>query len=374
MTAQTNESVYFPALDATRFMAFIPVFLTHCFIIDRTTLIQHPGWENITSFLNKGVLGLDYFFVLSAFLITYLMLYEFQQKRKINLVAFFIRRCLRIWPLYFVFVGLGFAFCYLKLSHAPLPPLFYFVSFTLNFYIVQNGFDFLFFLVFLWSISVEEQFYIVVGLLFKLLSKFNFLKYCTMITGLLLIAISIVFRYSNVDGTLNLYFNTLSVTGNFGVGIILAHCAFYYPRFVLFFERLKKPSIILFNLVFFLVIFFYLNLFNKGVSMIFERLIFSLFFAVIVALHCFSNHTLFNFRQRGKLDELGKISLGLYFFHGLVIAIFSYFIAKEGIHLNAISTFVIIPLLMFVITIISASLSYKWFEKPMLAFKSKFYS
>src|SRR5882762_2194980 len=61
-----------------------------------------------THFMKNGDLGVSFFFVLSGFLITYLLFKELETQQKINIGQFYLRRVLRIWPLYFIVVFLGF--------------------------------------------------------------------------------------------------------------------------------------------------------------------------------------------------------------------------------------------------------------------------
>jgi peptidoglycan/LPS O-acetylase OafA/YrhL len=113
-----------------------------------------------------GIFGVPVFFLLSAFLITELLMREYEQAGKIHLIAFYLRRILRIWPLYFlVFFGLA-ALAYFvpgmgaRAHHAWLA----FTFFAGNWYICSKGW-----MEYpvnpLWSISVEEQFYIAIPLL-----------------------------------------------------------------------------------------------------------------------------------------------------------------------------------------------------------------
>ncbi|MDG2419237.1 MAG: acyltransferase, partial [Saprospiraceae bacterium] len=90
----------FHTIDALRFFAFLKVYLLH---------IPLQGQFPFFSFLKSGGgIGVSFFFVLSGFLITYLLVFEKAQKGKINLRKFFIRRSLRIYPIFFFLVGTTF--------------------------------------------------------------------------------------------------------------------------------------------------------------------------------------------------------------------------------------------------------------------------
>ena len=82
---------YRPELDLLRFTAFFMVFLGH-------GLGRFP---TLISLKNAGAFGLQVFFFLSSFLISELLLQEDERTSTVHLGAFFTRRVLRIWPLYF---------------------------------------------------------------------------------------------------------------------------------------------------------------------------------------------------------------------------------------------------------------------------------
>jgi peptidoglycan/LPS O-acetylase OafA/YrhL len=104
MPSQTQR-FYRPELDALRFFAFLIVFLFH----GMNTFLDHP-FRNVEVFHWPwiGQWGVPLFFFLSAFLITELLLRERESFGKVHLGAFYTRRILRIWPLYFAaFWGLA---------------------------------------------------------------------------------------------------------------------------------------------------------------------------------------------------------------------------------------------------------------------------
>ena len=157
---------YRPELDALRFLAFLCVFCFHRMDYVPTDPIRNPWLFN---FSTVGAFGVPVFFLLSAFLITELLLRELAQTHRIHVPAFYARRILRIWPLYFTaFYGLAILARFLPdvgpTTHSS------WLAFTLfagNWYIVRHSWiagpvDPL------WSISVEEQFYIAIPLLVAL--------------------------------------------------------------------------------------------------------------------------------------------------------------------------------------------------------------
>ncbi len=370
-----KDAVYFPLLDATRFVAFIPVFLTHCFITSNVEIENALWFKQVTHFLNIGLLGLDYFFVLSSFLITRIIIEEKNHFNSFNFKFFFVRRSLRIWPLYFLMILLGYITYYSGILNNSLPPFISFASFTLNLYISNHGYDFLFFLVILWSISVEEQFYIFWGgfLYFLSFNSISIFKAIILIVGFLFILISLMYRYTHNQNELQLYFHTLSVMGNFGVGIILAWLSVYSKVFLRLFDQFTSLHIgfIVFVIVFSIV--FYTNIFIFPLAVWIERMYFSIIFALIIAVLCFSPRVKEWQKFFSPFNYLGKISLGLYFYHAVVITIFSKLMMHFHIAEHSWQVMFLNPIFMLSLSILLASLSYNYFEKPILALKNNFY-
>lgn len=155
---------YRPELDVLRFMAFLCVFSTHR--MDLAPFDQSKYfWSYHVSLV--GVFGVPVFFLLSAFLITELLTREREGTGNIDCKAFYVRRILRIWPLYFtVFFGLvAITKLFPSVGHIPSGSLIPFSLFAGNWYISMNFWLPTYPVNLLWSISVEEQFYILIPLL-----------------------------------------------------------------------------------------------------------------------------------------------------------------------------------------------------------------
>lgn len=100
-----SRKFYRPELDALRFVAFAFVFYCHtCASISGDMSNAGPIQAFLANLSRAGAYGVDIFFLLSAYLITTLLINERQNSGTINTVAFYARRALRIWPLYFVFL------------------------------------------------------------------------------------------------------------------------------------------------------------------------------------------------------------------------------------------------------------------------------
>jgi len=172
---------YAPEMDALRFLAFMLVFMRHVgsafgFVTkSKTDLLPSvnivaAGTRTTSSLLHRINLpelvqtldfGVCLFFFLSAFLITRLLLIEREATGEVSVVRFYKRRALRIWPLYFFFIGLILAltpyFPVLRVSPARVLAAIFFIG---NWAAVIHGWSGMAIQP-LWSVSVEEQFYAV---------------------------------------------------------------------------------------------------------------------------------------------------------------------------------------------------------------------
>lgn len=156
------QSFYRPELDGLRFFAFFCVFIHHTLPTHIEFYLERhiPFGDFITSVAEAGRFGVDLFFVLSAYLITELLLREKENFGKVHLKSFYLRRMLRIWPLYFLAIAIATFLPHIDSTQTF--PLRYVVAFLflagnwiVSFYdfpeSVMNA---------LWSVSFEEQFYL----------------------------------------------------------------------------------------------------------------------------------------------------------------------------------------------------------------------
>lgn len=210
-----DSKSYFNNLDGLRFLLAFIVFGSHSMLGETINeQIDFDFLERLVRVFTSGHLSVSFFFVLSGFLITYLMLEEKETSGKFSVKNFYIRRIFRIWPLYY---------CVLIFSYFIYP----FVKTKLG-YVDQNPYSLIHQLLFLanfdnirihvndlvgvapmmiginWSVSIEEQFYMGWPLLFSIAKARHFWIVCTFI-----IFASFVFRMNTIPE--NLYYHTLSV-------------------------------------------------------------------------------------------------------------------------------------------------------------------
>ena len=128
-----------PSLDGLRAISILLVIIGHA--------VNHNGWPVLI-----GVFGVQVFFVLSGFLITRLLQQEYEREGRISLKAFYRRRCFRILPASFFFIGALAWF-----DPASRSGLVYALTYTVSWRLYQTPRV----LWHLWSLSIEEQFYLL---------------------------------------------------------------------------------------------------------------------------------------------------------------------------------------------------------------------
>jgi len=140
-----------PCLDGWRCISILLVLLNH----SRQLPGYDSSWDAFVRWLPDGRFGVEVFFVISGFLITFLLLKEKEKTGSVSLKMFYIRRALRILPAYFAFLIVLLGLCYftmLKISPSCWISL---LTFTANFFTSP------WICLHLWSLSVEEQFYLL---------------------------------------------------------------------------------------------------------------------------------------------------------------------------------------------------------------------
>jgi peptidoglycan/LPS O-acetylase OafA/YrhL len=163
------RSFYLPQLDGLRFVAFLAVFAAHAIHVSAVPPGEIP-WTSLTWWARgaglAGLFGVDLFFVLSGFLITALLLRERAARGRIDLWAFWVRRALRIWPLYYTYL----AYCFV-VAGTPLPVLAAFALFVGNWPGAVGPVSWGPLIGLMWSVQIEEQFYLAWPILLTLLSR-----------------------------------------------------------------------------------------------------------------------------------------------------------------------------------------------------------
>lgn len=366
---------HFGGLNALRFFAALLVVLHHSETIKKKHGLVDFEWLGL---FRNGPTAVTFFFVLSGFLITYILLREDYTTGKTRVGAFYLKRVLRIWPLYFLLVFIGtvllpLAFGILNIDYQMPYTLAqtwgYFVLFLPGLVTFYYGHHFL---EPLWSIGVEEHFYLIWAPLFKLLKKH--LPY------LLLGIVTLVTALQVADQTFvhNDLFRYLLSTFRFDAMAIggLGAYFLYHTRKPLGQQRLfsKPVQVALFVLcgVFILfnanIHFALWDVFFK--APIVSRFVVNLLFLYVILTVSVAENSLF--RPKSKvLDYLGEISYGIYMYHMLAIFASIQFAKGFLLRMDVVAGQVLYYLLIVSLTVAVAAISKKFFEDVFLKWKTK---
>jgi peptidoglycan/LPS O-acetylase OafA/YrhL len=371
---------YRPELDVVRFLAFLLVYLDHT--LPRTG--TYPRVAHSLKFFAPVIdasseacgFGLSLFFALSAFLICELLLRERETSGTVRVKQFYIRRILRIWPLYYLGLALGVAVALLPGGQpADVARIGWFVIFMGAWQItihglVQNPMNPL------WSISVEEQFYIFVPWVVKYFSRISLYGLCAFI---IFVANASLYYLGRVQAfSYSIWFNSFVQFECFAAGILL--CLVLrgrLPRIVMW-KRLILISASWF--CWFYANYGLLSHFdnaaeNPGSWPLMGAYALAATGSVLILVAFLGvNPKLLP----GWAIYLGRISFGLYVYHSFAIYIINRLLIDQLTKTNIqndllrdclkIGLSLVLPISL---TILMASLSYRYFETPFLKMKKR---
>lgn len=366
-----QQQVYFMNLDIIRFIAAYMIVIFHIFYgwqanWGNPKFLTHDNgqftWlgKFIENAIHNMSFGVDIFFLISGFLITYLLIREKEQSGKIAIGKFYMRRVLRIWPLYFLTLACAPLLAWWVGEAQPknyLPHL----LFVGNFEIIYNGFSSAA-VNHLWSICIEEHFYLFCPLIVafvpnkKLPLAFWFI-----------IFISFCFRGILV-GTekywMNMYMNTLSRMDVLAIGCL---SAWYFYHGKLNFNQSKTTLLIVstfFMLLFVNDVYVYWDSFFLATT---KKYTFVLVAGFIIGNLLFNENIMLLPEKKGLWHYFGKVSYGIYMFNPIAVALFVKLFHAKGLY-DGITFFVGINLLLIVLVVVSFEL----YEKQFLKLKDKF--
>ena len=369
----TINKLYFENLDGLRFFCFLSVFLFHSFETDDPSIKSNAMFHFIkVSLFGNGFLGVNFFFVLSGFLITYLLIKEKKANNNIHIVNFWIRRILRIWPLYFACVFYGFIiFPYTKILAGGVPSetanLWYYLGFISNFDYIQKGLPDAKGLGVLWSVAIEEQFYLAWPVI---LSFFRVKRFWVPL--LFILSGSLVFRAVN-DVPILHEMHTLSCIGDMALGGLGAWLILESASFKNKIQQLPRWSILIIYAAFVVVFLFRDELLLSSYTLrVIERLIISSLMLLIILEQCYARHSFYKMGNLKLPTRLGVITYGLYCLHFITISLTLGLTKLAGLNKNIWQVIFLETIMALVITVGVSVLSYRILEKPFLRLKDKF--
>jgi len=390
-----QNPMYFENLDIMRFVAAYLVLLSH---VELTLgLMGLPNnwsspwadleasgaanlWQayegNLSILLHAlshemGAMAVIFFFVLSGFLITLLLLREKESKGKIDIKKFYLRRVLRIWPLYFLVVTLGL-YVLPQLGDA-----FYVQSQTPNLSLDWKILDLPYLLILpnlsnglmlggfppnigqAWSIGVEEQFYLFWPWLFLLIKAKP--KWLLVFIGLV-----VVIKFSALQFGWPRWLQIFLVTMKFESMAIGGIGAFLYHQSWLGWIRSMGWRILgLFGLIGVVLTFFLCPASVQDALFLFQ----SAFFLLIILAGVMLPNRMPDWSKK-PLIWLGQRSYGIYMWHMMFLTFSAYVIVRVGATSDNMVLWMIV--ISSALTFFFSNLSYRYFELPFLRLKQRF--
>ncbi len=371
-----GNKLHFHSLDAFRFFAFFKVFLLH---VPITSAVAFP----VFGFLKKGGgIGVSFFFVLSGFLISYLLIHEKISTNKVDIKKFFIRRTLRIWPLFFLIIILMFVL--------PVNIKTLFLGFNEYGYGYDLDWHFSFFflenykmyltdmhpnattITMFWTLCIEEHFYIlwVFAMFFIPKNRILLFLICSVI-------LAIVSRFIEPLVIHNEHIETQEIFTNldfFAIGGILGY--FVAKNFekvagfidsIPFFIRVLTVLIVIAFVVFQSEIYPY---HYPSVGNVFRPTVIAILFTCLIAVFIPKDSKL-KFSDKNPLSYLGKISYGLYIYHAFVMVGLNKIFIHFNLPLVNWANLSLFMLISFISSVVISSLSYHYFEKPFLRLRER---
>jgi peptidoglycan/LPS O-acetylase OafA/YrhL len=365
-TNSHHPKIYFSGLNALRFFAASLVVIHHAETI--RLKFNLPNLKHF-SFFQNGMLAVSFFFVLSGFLITFLLISEIERTQTVSIRNFYVRRVLRIWPLYYLLVIIG-----LFIIPTFLGIIGY--EYKMPYDTTTAGVLFLFFFSFvvntmfgshllepLWSIGVEEFFYLIWAPLAKF-SKHKILN--ALIFVFVLKTLINIFFTQNTEGSyftftkeivLSLKFELMSI-GGIGAWFVARKREAVETHWLF-----SLPAQIVLLTVILLRLFFHNSLINNDLYKIFFNttivtgIVEGLLFLWLI-LNVSVNPRSITKLQNRWLDFLGEISYGIYMYQMLVI--FASVLVLKKILLASTPS---VSHLFFYVFISFAIISISWFSK-----------
>ncbi|MEC4005492.1 acyltransferase [Flavobacterium sp. SUN052] len=351
-----NDKIYLPGLNGIRAIAALSVVFSH--INNRLDYFKLPKRQ----LLDLANFGVTIFFTLSGFLITYLLLKEKEKTGTIDVKKFYIRRILRIWPLYFIYLIIVIFFNGISTVQWPIIFVLLMIPNLRNSFagitnIAVGNHNLTYMTGHYWSLGVEEQFYAFWPWIIKKSKK---ILEVLVLFPLVYLIIKIVLRLFHAPAGIITFFNYTRF-GCLAIGALGAYLFFNNSMKFKYWFTTKIFEISAWILLLFVA-------FNKfHLTSIVDHEIIAVVTLVIIMNQINNPRKTINLENK-VFDFLGKISFGMYVYNPLVIYLMA-FIINPFIIENILLKQVLIYVLVVPAVVLTAYLSYAYFEKIFLKLK-----
>lgn len=366
---------YFPILDVIRLFASLGVLVTHSATFFNDVSSSKINFTGIIT--NAGYFGVIFFYVLSGFLITYLLRLEKNTTGTIAIRKFYIRRSLRIWPLYYFLIFLAFFILpffspwHMQFHHPDKMSLIFYLLFLPN---VVPLFQQIFYpLCFhTYTIGYEEQFYLFWPLIMKKTGKYAITFFIILFLCPIILQVFHGWLISNSSNKKDFFyflrgiltFIQYSNVQAFIAGGIAAQIFIYYSNRIKAIAN-RWVTILLVLIIIYLM---YIGPSSTALYVNMVALIFASLIINIVQLKFLDNKLFY------VLTKLGKASYSIYIFHPAILLLVSFLLSKGFLKNfnNSIFEYCGYLLISIILTLIVSMISYTYFESVFLKKKSKF--
>ncbi len=339
----TNK--HLPGLDGIRAISVLAVIVSHAGAIP------------------LGGLAVNTFFVLSGFLISWLLLNEWNKSSDISLRKFYLRRTLRIFPAYYFFIIVTITADLVLGSEEIKPAILPALTYTMNYFNVfydhpplSVGHT--------WSLAIEEQFYLIWPALLLIVLRVNNKLLIPMLMMIILCCVAWrSFAYAYFEfGTSYVYNAFETRVDSLAIGCLLAVLLQNQSIQKLVDKGATMP--VLSVLAFVLVVWFHTSgtfYYRYTVGYTVSSLLTAFLLTQLMAL---STYGIWRFLEYSPIRYIGIISYPIYLWHGRCLEL------TEKIGISGVWFKVLIGAL---ICVVVASCSYFLIEKPFLKLKQRFY-
>lgn len=357
------KPIYFSGLNGLRAIAALGVLFTHItqglYLFGLNQHIFGEAHGNKIAIHRIALYCVSIFFGISGFLITYLLLEE-KKRGNINIKKFYIRRMLRIWPLYYLYLILTLLSNYILEVDYDKTQLFFYIFLMANIpFFLGKAIPFV---IHYWSLGVEEQFYLFLP---NIIKRFQNVFFVTVVIFLALMTLKLFFYItaSRFSISYTMYFLLDSSRFQCMMIGVLFGIMFYYQNTIF----LTISTHIVVQLFSWAVIFImFINKYKFSYFISHEVITLATCFIIIAQIQ--QKNRIINLENKA-FDFLGKISYGIYVIHPLVALWLSKVIFFSS---HATINYIIVYVACIAITITLSYLSYRYFEKRFLDFKHKY--
>ena len=282
-----------------------------------------------------------------------------------------MRRVLRIWPLFYFCVAFGFiVFPFVKKIAGEIPnesanPIYY--LFFINNFDFIKGLPDSSVLGVLWSVAIEEQFYLFWPVILAFISaRFIPFVFFTIIFQ------SVIFRFLNYDPIL-MEHHTLSCINDMAIGGLGAYAVFSSTAFVKRIQNLNRIWIlVLYGVVLFVFFTRKSVIQTSAVSAAVERVFVAFLFLLVILEQNYSNNSLFKLSNFKWATYFGKRTYGLYCLHFIGILTVTQLTKMLGLNTAVWHVLILDTFFSLLLTLLIAEISYRYFETPFLKLKERF--